>query len=111
MQARMLKLHHNTVKQLLNLKKEAEQEGEYRVATRIHAVLLNHDGYSSGGIATLLKAPRPKVSEWLKKYNKFGFDILDAYQKKDIEYKSHRLIASTPAVHRSLFWAAPSCKN
>jgi len=76
MKARMLKLHHNTAKKLLNLKKEAEQAGEYRVATRIHAVLLNHDGHTSSGISSLLKSPRSKVSEWLKNYDEFGFDAL-----------------------------------
>lgn len=76
MQARMLKLHHNTVKKLIFQKKEASEAGEYRVAMRIHAILLNHDGYSSGSIAVLLKAPRSKVSEWIKNYNAFGFEAL-----------------------------------
>lgn len=76
MQARMLKLHHNTVRKLLRLKKEAEQTGEYRVAKRIHAVVLNAEGYMSGSIAKLLKSPRSRVSEWLKLYDHFGFDAL-----------------------------------
>lgn len=76
MKARMLRLHHNTAKKLLKLKRGAEQDGEYRVAKRIHAVLLNHDGYTSIGISELLKSPRSKVSEWLKKYEEFGFEAL-----------------------------------
>lgn len=76
MQARLLKLHHNTTKKLLKLKKEAEQTGEYRVAKRVHAVLLNSEGHMSGSIAKLLKSPRSRVSEWLRLYEEFGFDAL-----------------------------------
>jgi len=76
MQARMLQLHPQTVKKLLRLKKEAEAEGAYRVARRIHAVLLNNDGRTSGQIADLLKAPRSRISEWLKNYDQYGYDGL-----------------------------------
>ncbi len=76
MKARMLKLHHGTANKLLNLKKEAEQSGEYRVAKRIHAILLNNDNHTSGDIANFLKAPRSSVSEWLKNYAVFGFESL-----------------------------------
>ncbi len=48
MRVRILDLHPKTVKKLLRLKKEAESDGVYRVARRIHAVLLNHDLYTSG---------------------------------------------------------------
>ena len=68
MQARLLHLHPMTAKKLLRLKKGAEADGAYRVARRLHAVLLNHDGYTSGQIATLLKAFRSSVSEWLRNY-------------------------------------------
>jgi transposase len=81
MKARMLKLHQNTAKKLLKQKREAEQDGEYRVAKRIHAVLLNNDGYTSSGISKLLKSPRSKVSDWLKKYEEFGFEaLLEGYR-------------------------------
>jgi len=76
MRARVLRLHHNTVKRLLRLKKEAEAEGVYRVARRIHAVLLNHDGRTSGEICALLKTPRSRVSEWLRDYDHFGYEGL-----------------------------------
>jgi hypothetical protein len=65
MKALFLKLHHNTVKKLLRMKKESEVDGQYRVAKRIHAAILNHEGKTSGQIATLLKSPRSKVSNWL----------------------------------------------
>jgi hypothetical protein len=43
MRPRELKLHPMTVRKLLRLRKEAEEDGAYRVARRIHAVILNHD--------------------------------------------------------------------
>lgn len=76
MQARMINLHHGTYRKLFDLKKLAEQDGEYRVAKRIHAILLNHDGNTSGSIANILHAPRSKVSEWLQKYSKHGYESL-----------------------------------
>lgn len=76
MKARLLKLHHNTANKLLKLRKEAEQAGEYRVAKRIHTVLLNNDGHSSGSIAKLLKTPRSSVSGWLKHYDEHGYEAL-----------------------------------
>ena len=66
--ARMLKLHHNTVKKLLKLKAKAEREGKYRVAKRIHAVLLNHHRHTSGNISQLLSSSKSRGSEWLKNY-------------------------------------------
>lgn len=81
MRARELKLHHKTIKKLLRLKKESETDGVYRVAKRIHTVLLNHDGLTSGDIASLLKAPRSRVSEWLKNYEQYGYDgLLEGYR-------------------------------
>lgn len=73
MQARTLALHHATLSKLNRLKKEAEEDGAYRVAKRIHAILLCAENeYTSGEIAHLLKAPRSKVSFWLQKYEKEG---------------------------------------
>ncbi len=81
MRARRLKLHPMTAKKLLRLKREADGDGAYRVAKRIHAVLLNHDGYTSGRITTLLKAPRSRVSEWLKNYERYGYEgLLEGYR-------------------------------
>lgn len=74
MRARCLELHHKTVQKLLTMKKEAEMDGEYRVAKRIHAVLLNHSGKASGEIAAILNAPRSKVSQWLLNYELGGHE-------------------------------------
>jgi len=76
MRPRKLHLHFRTAEKLLRLKKEAEADHQYRVAKRIHTVLLNHQGHSSGEIAQLLLAPRSKVSEWLQRYEQFGEEAL-----------------------------------
>ena len=76
MLARFLRIHAATYKRLLRLRKEAEEDGEHRVARRIHAVLLNADGETSGRIADILKSPRSKVSEWLLNYEDHGVDAL-----------------------------------
>lgn len=76
MQARLLHLHFRTYEKLRRLKPEAEADGAHRVAKRIHAITLNHDGLSSGEIAEFLDAPRSKVSHWLSNYEQFGFEAL-----------------------------------
>jgi transposase len=76
MRARILQLARHTLNKLLAWKKEAESDGAYRVARRVHALLLNHDGYSSGQISRLLKAPRSRVSEWLRLYEAHGAEAL-----------------------------------
>ena len=48
MRSRFLQLHHRTITKLIRDKKEAERDGAYRVAKRIHAVLLNDGGKTSG---------------------------------------------------------------
>lgn len=69
---RLIQLHPKTYQRLARLRREAEKDGAYRVAKRLHAVLLNADGYSSGHIAEILKAPRSKASEWLANYDMYG---------------------------------------
>ena len=81
MRARVLQLHPMTAKKLGRLRNEAEVEGVYRVARRLHAVLLNHAGNTSGEIARLLDSPRSRVSEWLKNYEDYGYDgLLEGYR-------------------------------
>lgn len=74
MQAKIIKLHHKTTRKLMFLKKAADRDGEYRVAKRIHSVLLNSEGRTSGEISKLLHAPRSCVFEWLKNYELFGIE-------------------------------------
>jgi transposase len=76
MQARSLSLHPKTLEKMARDKRSAEKEGAYRVSKRIHAVLLNHDGKTSGDIASLLRSPRSCVSEWLKRYEEHGYEGL-----------------------------------
>jgi transposase len=76
MRARILRLHHKILQLLTRRKREAEREGEYRVAKRIHAVLLNHDGRSSGEISSTLKAPRSCVAAWLRNFEDHGYEAL-----------------------------------
>lgn len=81
MKARILSIHRNTVKKLLQLKKEAEVAGEYRVAKRIHATLLNNDGMTSGKISNILKSPKSCVALWLANYEKYGYEsLLEGYR-------------------------------
>jgi transposase len=76
MQARYLRLTAKKALELSVLKREAEKDGAYRVARRIHAVLLNHQQHTSGEIAQLLEAPRSKVSLWLQVYEEHGWEAL-----------------------------------
>jgi transposase len=76
MRPRKLSLHKKTVEKLKRLRKEAERDGAYRVATRLHAVLLNSDGMTSGEIVSLLNAPRSRISEWLRNYAEHGYEGL-----------------------------------
>ena len=80
MRARMLNIHHKTIKKLERLKKESEKKGDYRMATRIHAILLNAEGYKSGKIAKILKKSLGQVSRWIKSYEKY--DLKKLIEKK-----------------------------
>lgn len=76
MRARYIRLSARKAQELSVLQREAERDGEYRVARRIHAVLLNHRRHTSGEIAQLLEAPRSKVSFWLGQYESYGWEAL-----------------------------------
>lgn len=76
MRARFLHLTVKKAQELSALKREAEKDGAHRVARRIHAVLLNHQQYTSGEIAQQLEAPRSKVSLWLGQYECYGWEAL-----------------------------------
>jgi transposase len=81
MKARYLRIHYKTTEKLLQLMKEAEKDGQYRVAKRIHAVLLNCEGKTSSNIAHTVMAPRSKVSLWLSNYEQYGYEsFLEGYR-------------------------------
>ncbi len=73
---RRLRLHPTTYRRLIRLSKEAEQDGAYRAAKRLQAVVLNSEGRTSGDLASILKAPRSKVCEWLGRYQAHGVEGL-----------------------------------
>ena len=63
----------------MELRKQAELDGAHCVVRRIKAVILNAWGLTtgeltSGDLASLLKAPRSKVSEWLRRYEQRGVE-------------------------------------
>ena len=76
----------------MELKNEAEQDGEYRVAKRIHAIILNYQENTSGQIAKILNSSRSKVSEWLKNYESYGYEaLLEGYRSgRPCELKKFR---------------------
>ena len=76
MNPRFIKLHPRTVNKLTRLERESIAGKAFRVSTRIRAVLLSHNQKTSGEIASVLNAPRSKVSEWLKIYEEQGVDGL-----------------------------------
>jgi transposase len=76
MQPRLLPLHPKTYQALIDRKQQAELDGAPREARRCQAVLLNHDGWSSGEIAAILKAPRSRVSAWLRSFEQEGWPAL-----------------------------------
>ena len=76
MRARFIRLTPKKAEEMSLLQRAAEKDGAYRVARRLHAVLLNHRQHSSGEIARLLEAPRSKVSLWLQQYQTYGWEAL-----------------------------------
>lgn len=64
------------IKRLIRLCKQAAQEGAYRVARRLHAVVFNMEGRTAPEIARLLKVHRSKVSIWLRHWQQWGMEGL-----------------------------------
>jgi transposase len=64
------------IQQLVTLSKQALREGAYRVATRLHAIILNMEGKTAPQIADILKVHRSKVSKWLRNWKEDGMEGL-----------------------------------
>jgi transposase len=78
---RLLRLRPSTSQRLIQLRKEAERDGAYRVARRLQAVVLNAEGRTSSELAAILQSPRSKVSEWLARYEAYGVEgLLEGYR-------------------------------
>ena len=58
-----------TAKLLLQLRKEALQDQEPRVAQRFHAIALSIEGHTSSQIAQVLKIHRSSVPLWIEHWN------------------------------------------
>ena len=76
MRARFIQLTPRQAHEFWALKRAADEDGAYRVARRLHAVLLSHQQHTSGAIARLLEAPRSRVSLWLQQYETHGWEAL-----------------------------------
>lgn len=76
MRARIIHLSAKEAREFQALKRAAEADGAYRVARRLHAILLSHQERTSGEIARLLDAPRSRVSLWLQQYQTQGWEAL-----------------------------------
>jgi len=74
--ARLIQVHRKTRQRLNLLRKSAERDGAYRVARRLHAVVLNSEGRTSGEVARILESPRSKVSLWLANFQEHGVNGL-----------------------------------
>ncbi len=75
---RAIKIHGTAkkIKRLVELSKQALREGAYRVATRLHAVVLNMEGKSAPEIAQTLKVHRTKVCQWFHRWQDDGIEGL-----------------------------------
>jgi transposase len=114
---RTLELHPSTLKRLVRLSKEAERDGSYRVAKRLQAVVMNAEGHSSGEIARILKAPRSKTSEWLRRYEEHGVEgLLEGHRSgrpAELDEKQRRqlgdILDSGPATYGldTGIWTSP----
>lgn len=78
---RMIRLPRQRCAELTRLRKAAEREGAYRVAKRLHAVVLNAQGRTSGEVSRILAAPRSAVSDWLRNFEEHGLEgVLEGYR-------------------------------
>lgn len=73
--------HAKTIKRLVKISKQALQEGAYRVARRLQAVVLNMEGKTAPEIANVLKVARVNVSIWLRNWQRNGLEgILEGHR-------------------------------
>lgn len=68
--------HAKTIKRLVQLSKQALQDGAYRVARRLQAVVLNMEGKTAPQIADALKVARVNVSIWLRNWQQGGMEAM-----------------------------------
>jgi len=76
MHAIFAKGNKRTVNKVIHHRKEALADHQYRVATRLHAIMLSIEKHTSGDIAGLLKVNRTNVPIWINNWNEYGADGL-----------------------------------
>jgi len=64
--------NHKTIQNLISRRKEAIKDKAIRVASRIHAIILSIEKYTTTRIADILKVNRTTVPIWINNWNKFG---------------------------------------
>ncbi len=121
MQALAANGNKRTVAKLIDLRKQAKQESEYRVATRIHAIILSLEGYQPGNIAQILKANRTSIPEWINKWNLYGIDgLLEGHRSgrkseltNDDKQALYDIIESGPVAYgfNTGIWTSPIIKK
>jgi transposase len=121
MQALSASGNKRTVAKLIDLRKQAKQENEYRVATRLHAIILSLEGYPPGSIAHILKANRTSIPEWINKWNLHGVDgLLEGYRSgrksnltSDDKQALYDIIESGPVAYgfNTGIWTSPVIKK
>jgi transposase len=90
MQAIFAKGNQRTVNKIISLRKEALGDHQYRVATRLHAILLSIEKHTSGDIANLLKVNRTNVPVWINNWNAHGANgLLEGYRSGRRSSLSH----------------------
>ena len=90
---------HGTVKkiqQLVRFSKQALREGAYRVANRLHAVVLNMEGKTAPEIADVLKVHRSNVCLWLQRWQQDGVDR-DEDRRRTFSFRFLYRSAALPA--------------
>ncbi len=81
MQAKQLKRDEREYQNVFQLYKEAMEDRSFRVSRRLHAVLLNMEGYKAPQIGDILKVHRTNVSNWLRNWEAEGLQgILEGYR-------------------------------
>lgn len=82
MKAKQLKSDQRNYKKIFQLYKEAVGDRSFRVSRRLHAILLNLEGYKAPQIADILKVHRSNVSHWLRNWETEGGlqGVLEGYR-------------------------------
>ena len=81
MKAKQLRNDKRKYKRILHLYKEAIEDRCFRVSRRLHAILLNMEGYKAPQIADILKVHRTNVSNWLRNWETEGLQgVLEGYR-------------------------------